>query len=105
VTRETDRTEALRTELLRGIVETTGMREVLALPIANGLLTVLQREYGGRNMYVPAPARTYPVLQIAAALESGRTPEQVRHDFGLSRTKLYELFPGGLPKPRKDAAA
>lgn len=104
MTREIDRTEALRTELLRGIVETTGMREVLALPIANGVLEILQREYGGRNLYVPAPARTYPVLQIAAALESGRKPEQVRREFGLSRAKLYELFPGGLPKPRSAAA-
>lgn len=104
MTRETDRTEALRTELVRGIVESTGMREVLAVPIANGLLEILQREYGGRNLYVPTPSRTYPVDKITAALEAGHKPGQVCRDFALSRAKLYELFPGGLPKPRSAAA-
>ena len=97
MSREADRTEALRRELVRAIVHETGMREVIAVPIANSLLAYLQREYAGQPLYIPAPARQYDVLQIEAALRRGQTVSQVCREFGISRRTLGRLFPGGLP--------
>lgn len=99
--REVDKTEALRAELVRGIVDDLGVPEVLAMPYANSMLSYLQREYGSQKLYIPASPRQYDVLQIAAALESGVSVSRVCRDFNLSRTTLYKLFPGGLPVARQ----
>jgi hypothetical protein len=71
MSRETDRTEALRRELVAGIVQQTGMREVLAVPIATSLLAYLQAQYGGERLYIPQPCRQFDMLQIEAALRAG----------------------------------
>jgi hypothetical protein len=99
VSRETDRTEALRRELIAGIVEQTGMREVLALPIASSLLAYLQAQYGGERLYIPQPARQFDLLQIEAALRGGTTPGTVARAHGTTVRQLHRIFPGGLPKP------
>lgn len=104
MSKETDCTEALRRELVGAIVQETGMREVLALPIADSLLAYLQREYPGQSIYIPAPQRPHDVLQITAALERGETPAKVCRDFNIGRRTLYRLFPGGLPRPVASAA-
>jgi len=102
---DTDRTAALRRELIRGLVEETGMREVLALPIANSLVAYLQRERPGQSLYIPAAPRQYDLLQIHAALmKDGATIGRVCRQFGLSRSTLYKLFPGGWSKPSGIAA-
>ena len=90
---DSDRTEALRRELVGAIVEGTGMREVMAVPLANTLLAYLQREYAGERLYIPAPSRQYDVLQIVAALEAGMTITKVCREHSMSRTTLYRLFP------------
>lgn len=100
MSRETDRTEALRRELVAAIVGETGMREVLAVPLADSLLAYLQREYGGQRMYIPAPARLYPMLQIEAELRQGADVDDVCRRYGISRRTLRRLFPGGLPVPK-----
>ncbi len=105
MSKDTDRTEALRAELVRGIVEDLGVPEVLAMPYANSILSHLQREYGGQKLYVPSPPRQYDLLQIAAALERGISISRVSREFGMSRTTLYSLFPGGLPTTRHADAA
>jgi Mor family transcriptional regulator len=99
VSRETDRTEALRQELVAAVVAETGMREVLAVPLANSLLAYLQREYGGQRLYIPAPGRMYPILQIEAELRQGETPADVCKRYSISRRTLDRLFPSGLPRP------
>lgn len=99
MSKEIDRTEALRRELVSAIVQGTGLREIMALPIADSLLAHLQREYPGQALYIPAPGRQYQLDQIQAALERGDPPAKVCRDFGLGRRTLDRLFPGGLPRP------
>ena len=101
---ENDRTEALRSEFVRALVEDIGMREVIALPFANALLSYFQREYPGQQLYIPAPPRQYDLLQIHAALERGDSPSKVCRDFSMSRRTLFRLFPSGLPKPPESGA-
>jgi hypothetical protein len=105
MSREADRTEALRREITRAIVLQTGTREQVALPFADAVLAYLQSEYAGQRLYVPAPARQHDLLQISAALVNGASPWRVCRDFGLSRRTLNRLFPGGLPKAQKSAIA
>ncbi|WP_396616781.1 hypothetical protein ACHZ97_04185 [Lysobacter soli] len=103
MSKDLDRTQALHRELVGAIVQETGMREVLAVPIADSLMAYLQREYAGQAIYIPAPQRIYDLGKIRAALERGETPAKVCKDFGFGRRTLDRLFPGGLP--RKSAAA
>jgi Mor family transcriptional regulator len=98
MSRETDRTEALRRELVGAIVAQTGMREILAVPLADIVLAHLQTEYGGQSLYIPAPPRSYPLLQIEAELRQGEDPIDVCRRYNLSRRTLFRLFPGGLPQ-------
>lgn len=103
MSRESDRTEQLRQELVAAIVAETGMGEVLAMPLAETLVGYLQREYGGTRLYIPAPARLYPMLQIEAELRRGDAPSDVCRRYNLSNRTLKRLFPGGIPRP-EDAA-
>jgi hypothetical protein len=98
MSRETDRTEALRRELVAGIVQQTGMREVLAVPIATSLLAYLQAQYGGERLYIPQPCRQFDMLQIEAALRAGEAPHAVARTHGTTVRQLHRMFPGGLPK-------
>lgn len=104
MSKDTDRTEALRAELVRAVVDGTGLSEQLAMPYANCVLAYLQSEYPGDKLYIPAPPRQYDLLQITAALERGDSINRVCATHGLSRTRLYKLFPGGLPRLDADAA-
>ena len=104
MTRDIDRTEALRSELVRAIVEEAGVPESMAMPYANSVLAYLQRNYPGQKLYVPAAARHYDVLQIQAALERGTSISTVCRDHAVSRSMLYKLFPGGIPTRRVAAA-
>ena len=105
MSRETDRTEALRRELVAALVEQTGMREVMAMPYADCLLAYLQREYGGERLYIPAPVRQYDVLQIDASLREGKSPQSVAREHGTTVRQLHRMFPGGLPRPTEESAA
>ncbi len=98
MSKDTDRTEALRAQLVRAVVDGTGLSEQLAMPYANSVLAYLQTEYPGQQLYIPATPRQYDVLQILAALERGKSITRVCREFGLSRSMLYKLFPGGIPR-------
>lgn len=102
MSRESDRTEQLRQELVEAIVAETGMREVLAMPLAESLVSYLQREYGGTRLYIPAPARMYPMLQLEAELRRGEALTDVCRRYNISVRTLNRLFPGGLPRPDPD---
>lgn len=102
MSRETDRTEQLRQEFITAIVAETGMREVLAMPLADSLVAYLQREYGGSRLYIPAPSRMYPMLQLEAELRRGEPLSDVCRRYNVSVRTLNRLFPGGLPKPESE---
>jgi Mor family transcriptional regulator len=104
VSRDTDRAEALRRELVGAIVSQTGLGEIAALPLADALLAHLQREYGGERLYIPATSRQYDMLQLKAALERGDSVSQVCKAFAISRRQLYRLFPNGVPMPNRRSA-
>lgn len=93
-----DSTTQLRQALVDAIVEQTGMRGVLAEPYADAVLAYLQREHGGGQLYIPAAARQYDLLQIRAQLERGVSVSRVCMEHAMSRTTLYKLFPGGIPR-------
>lgn len=99
-----DPTEILRSQLVAAIADQTGMRESLAEPYADAVLTFLQREHGGGHLYIPAPSRRYDLLQIRAQLERGDSIMRVCMEHAMSRTTLYKLFPGGLPRKESSAA-
>lgn len=105
MSREVDKAEALRSELVRALVDETGMREQMALPIAESLMCYLQRTYPGERLYIPLPTREYPVDRIAADLRRGMTTTEVCRDYSLSRRTLYRLFPDGLPSPHAPSRA
>lgn len=99
-TRDTDKTEALRTEIVRGIVDQLGVPEAVAMPFANSVLAHLQRQYAGERIYIPRPSRQYDVLQIEAQLRSGESPNSVAAAHQTTVRQLQRLFPGGLPRPQ-----
>lgn len=101
--RDIDKTEALRSELVRGLVDQLGIPESLAMPYANGLLTYLQRNYAGERLYIPQPPRQYDALQIAAQLRSGDDPRVVARRHLTTVRQLHRIFPGGLPRPLEQA--
>lgn len=97
--------EQLRRRITRGIVLQTGTYEQIAMQYTDAVMQVLYDVRGENgNVYVPAPERRYDVLQIRAALERGVPTRKVQCDFGIGRTALFNLFPGGLPRHRKNAA-
>lgn len=102
--RDIDKTEALRAELIQAIVDDLGATEAIALPFANSIVAYLQREYAGERVYIPKPSRQYDLLQIEAGLRCGHSPSRVARDHGISLRQLQRMFPGGLPKPDDQAA-
>ena len=98
MSQDLDAVAALRLQLIGAIADQTGMREQFCEPFADAVLVFLQREYGGAQLYVPAAPRQYDVLQIAAALKRGESISRVCMEHSISRTTLYRLFPGGLPR-------
>ncbi|WP_143703964.1 MULTISPECIES: hypothetical protein [Luteimonas] len=101
VDRDNDLTERMRRDILRAIIDGTGVQEQVALPFANSVLAWLQAEHPGQRFYVPAPTRQYDLLQIDAALRAGEAPRAVCRQHRISARTLQRLFPGGLPKAQK----
>lgn len=98
MTVEQDPTTQLRQSLVAAISDQTGMRESIAMPFADAVLAYLQREHGGGHLYIPAPQRQYDLMQIRAQLERGESISRVCMEHAMSRTTLYKLFPGGIPR-------
>ena len=98
--RERDPYQDLLRDLTRAIVLKTGTREQIAMQYASAAMECLQdRKAVNGSVYVGAPPRQFDVLQIRAALERGESVAAVCRANGLSRSKLYQMFPGGLPEP------
>ena len=92
MSRDADRTEALRSDLVRAVVDATGMRETMAMPIANTVLAMLQDRYGGSKVYIPATKRPYDAERIAAAIAGGQDVAKVCRDHRISKRTLYRNF-------------
>jgi hypothetical protein len=100
----TDAVARLRQLAVRAIVERTGLLEVHALPFAEAVIAGLQAEYGGDRLHIPKlrarMKHTERREAIRADLEAGHPTREVCIRYGLSRTALHRLFPGGLPRHR-----
>lgn len=97
--------DELRRKITRGIVLETGTREQIAMEYVDAVMRVLDQERAANGtVYVPSPPRQYDELQIRAAFERGDSRRKVMRDYGVGRTKLHEMFPGGIPEKRKKTA-
>lgn len=90
--RETD--QQLRERIEDAMVRDVGISSRMAQPFVESVM----RCFAGQQPYFPSAPRDYPVLQIRAALERGVSVKTVMRDYDVSRSKLHQLFPGGLPK-------
>ncbi|MDC7806411.1 hypothetical protein PQS31_06180 [Luteimonas sp BLCC-B24] len=90
--RETE--QQLRERIEDALVRDVGVSPTMAQPFIDSVM----RCFAGEQAYFPAAPRDYPVLHIRAALERGVPVKQVMQEFDVSRSKLHELFPGGLPR-------
>ena len=101
--RDIDAVEHLRRLVVRGIVEQTGLNEEHAMPYATAVVSVLQAEFGGERIHIPKPAAPTQSRArydaIRDDLERGLHWRSVCRRHGVSRTALFRMFPGGLPKP------
>jgi Mor family transcriptional regulator len=98
MSREFDVAQDLYAELLGAVCKDTGLREDLARPFVSSALAYLQATYGGRRIYIPAPERRYPELEIAAHYEFTRDVSGTCRKFSISRSKLFEIV--GKPAKR-----
>lgn len=105
----TDAVVRLRQLVVRAIVERTGLLEAHALPFAEAVIAGLQAEYGGDRLHIPKLRQRIAHAArrdaIRADLEAGLKTREVCIRYGLSRTALHRLFPGGLPKTTRPRAA
>jgi len=93
--------ELLRERILSALQQDIGISAAMAKPFVESVMGC----FAGERPYFPAKSRAYPVSQIRAALESGIPVKQVMRTFDVSRSKLHDLFPGGLPRRSSRAAS
>jgi Mor family transcriptional regulator len=75
-------TEIVRTEI--------GMREEFASQIALALVRGLRRVHGARRLYIPSIDKTERDAAIRAKFV-GTNAADVMREFGVSRSRLYEI--------------
>lgn len=92
--RKRDTAEQLRAKITDALIRDVGVSERMAGPFVEAIMGC----FAGEQPYFPASEKSYPIMHIRAALERGDAPKAVRHHFGISRTTLHKLFPGGLPQ-------
>ncbi|MBV6857231.1 hypothetical protein KWH07_06175 [Xanthomonas campestris pv. zingibericola] len=89
-----DQTKILGERILAAMQEDTGISKQMAQPFVQSVL----RCFAGEQPYFPVRQRQYPVEKIREQLLMGEAVSSVTKRFGLSRAKLHQLFPGGLPR-------
>lgn len=97
--KRTESSEQLRERILSAMRADIGISEAMAQPFVESVM----RCFAGEQPYFPAPTRDYPVADIRTALASGIPVKHVMRRFDVSRSKLHDLFPGGLPKAPEEA--
>lgn len=86
-----DAASQLRNRIVSAMQEDTGVSQKMAEPLADSIMRCL----AGEQPYFPTIPRSYPVKDIAKSLEGGTPVSRITSQYGISRSKLYELFPGG----------
>ena len=84
----------LCTGVADALVEETGVPRDQALRYAAPMVGYLQREFGGREVWVPRLRRTYPVAEMRALLERTGSFDKVCNAYNVSRRTLYRLLQG-----------
>ncbi len=97
--RRKETAEQLRARIMGAMRADIGISEQMAQPFVESIM----RCFAGEQPYFPAAERRHPVAHIEADLRRGKAVKAVLRDYEISRTTLYSLFPGGLP--RADARA
>jgi len=95
--KRTESAEELRERILAAMRADIGISERMALPFVESVMQC----FAGERPYFPAAPREYPIAEIKTALVAGIPVKQVMSKFDLSRAKLHDLFPGGLPRGAK----
>lgn len=93
--KRSESTDQLRERILAAMRADIGISERMALPFVDSVMQC----FAGERPYFPSVPKVYPVDLIKAALAKGIPVKHVMRQFDVSRSKLHELFPGGLPKP------
>ena len=99
--KRTESAEELRERILAAMRADIGISERMALPFVESVMQC----FAGEQPFFPAVVRTYPLAEIRRSLEAGIPVKQVMRDFDVSRSKLHELFPGGLPRKGKQVSS
>lgn len=102
MTSRADRYNELMRKITTAIVLKTGTGEVIAQHYAQAMMEFLQEQRAGNGfLYVPLPPMRCDIAAIRGALEAGESVRSVCRRYGIGRTRLYELFPGGLPRSNR----
>nr|WP_267191196.1 terminase gpA endonuclease subunit [Xanthomonas dyei] len=84
----------VRERIMRAMQIDVGVGEKLAAPLADSVMKCL----AGEQLYFPALKRSYAISEIHESLMRGDSTKSILQKFDLSRSKLHQLFPGGLPR-------
>ena len=80
----------LQYELTAMMREATGLHEPIASLMAERLLQVLRRRFGGGDLYIPARDRAERDKAIRAEF-NGRNLNDLCRRYEISRTRVYEI--------------
>jgi len=79
-------------ELAMALVQARGVSFEQAVAHVRPIVAYLQQQYGGDEMYIPRPGRTYPVADIVAATRRGDGVKRICSQFGISRRTYFWLM-------------
>lgn len=98
--RDRDAIADLRDEFIRVLRDDAGLREIQATLYASQIIQYLQDTYGSTRLYIPAPVRVLPAMEIARAIAEGAAPGDICDRFSISRATYYRLREQGASTDR-----
>ncbi|WP_445287688.1 Mor transcription activator family protein [Variovorax atrisoli] len=91
----------LEQDFIRIVREEIGMHEQMATVFAQALVRGLRRRLGGQEIYIPAPNKSARDAAIRKQFD-GRNIDEISRNFGLSRTRVYEILRSASKLPLKN---
>lgn len=88
---ETDAAAALRSDWTEALAA-IGLGGPDVAEVVQQLVTHLQRNYGGTEIYIPVPGRAYPVDAIREAFRRGDSIRSICRAYQVDRRTLYRLL-------------
>lgn len=79
-------------EMALALMQARGMTIEEAIANVRPIVAYLQQQYGGDEMYVPRPGRTYPIADIVDATRRGEGVRRICSRFGISRRTYFWLM-------------